>query len=96
MRTQINLLQMQAEILKYYARQIKNYRIARPLVGFGKRYIYNQYFISKLRRTEFPPEIWMENTNLCNAESVMCPCEKQIRSLGLMKISLFEKLIKEI
>ena len=50
----------------------------------------------KLRNTRHPPEIWIENTNSCNASCVMCPRDKHIRPLGFMKLELFTKLIDEI
>lgn len=68
----------------------------RPLIIFGKRRLYNIYRRSKLVETEFPSQIWIENTNCCNARCVMCPREKQTRKQGFMDFSLFEKLIKEI
>ena len=56
--------------------------------------------LKSLERTHFfppfPPEVNIENTNVCNAECVMCPREKLTRPYGFMDFSLFEKIVKEI
>ena len=67
--------------------QIKKYLKKIPLV----RKLYYNYI-----STSFPKEVWIENTNVCNANCVMCPREKLTRPFGFMKLSLFEKLIREI
>lgn len=66
------------------------------LKKIGKKYIFNQYYKNKLIDIPFPPEVWIENTNCCNAKCIMCPRDKHTRQLGFMDFSLFEKLIKEI
>ena len=66
------------------------------LKKIGKKYILNQYYKNKLIDAPFPPEIWIENTNCCNARCIMCPREKHTRPLGFMEFSLFERLIEEI
>ena len=38
----------------------------------------------------------IENTNLCNAECVMCPRELLSRKRGFMDFGLFEKIIREV
>lgn len=48
------------------------------------------------KRTDFPPEIWIENTNYCNAHCVMCPREQLTRPKGYMDLELFKKLINEV
>ena len=50
----------------------------------------------RLSQTPFPPEVWIENTNLCNATCVMCPRDKHTRPSGIMDFKLFEKIITEI
>jgi len=45
---------------------------------------------------KFPYQVWIENTDYCNANCVICPRNTMTRGLGFMKFSLFEKLIKEI
>lgn len=75
---------------------IKKNNIKRNLFKYGKKCIYNKYYKFKLKNTDFPPEIWIENTNICNARCVMCPRDKHTRPLGFMDFSLFERLIKEI
>jgi radical SAM protein with 4Fe4S-binding SPASM domain len=82
--------------LKERLRNLRKNRLLHPLAFFVKKYIYNTYVKSRTAATNFPPEVWIENTNCCNAECVMCPREKQTRPLGIMELSLFEKLIKEI
>ncbi|MCF7907809.1 MAG: SPASM domain-containing protein [Candidatus Omnitrophica bacterium] len=66
------------------------------LKGYVKRYVVAAYKRQKLQAGEFPPQLWIENTNHCNAACVMCPRDKHNRSLGFMEFSLFERLIKEI
>lgn len=87
---------MKVKMVNHITKKLRNSSIMRPLVGYGKRLIYNPYYATQLKETEFPSEVWIENTNICNAECVMCPREKQTRPLGMMKFTLFERLIKEI
>jgi len=42
-----------------------------------------------------PTVLMIENTNLCNAECVMCPRDTLSRKRGFMDFGLFEKIIKE-
>ncbi len=84
------------EVLVSLGRTLSQYRIFRPLVNFGKKYIYNARLKEKLQETDFPPEIWIENTNICNARCVMCPRESHTRKTGTMDYRLFEKLIREV
>lgn len=62
----------------------------------GKRYVGNMYYRWRLASDRFPPEVWIETTNYCNALCSMCPRERHTRPLGFMDFALFEKLIKEI
>ena len=48
-----------------------------------------------LAESDFPPNLWIENTNCCNAACVMCPREEQTRKLGIMDFCLFEKIVHE-
>src|SRR5271165_5737017 len=43
-----------------------------------------------------PTVMMIENTNLCNAECVMCPRELLSRKRGFMDFGLFEKIIREV
>ncbi len=52
--------------------------------------------LQRLKKSEFPNQVWIENTNLCNAHCVMCPRDKMTRPTGIMDFLLFEKLIREI
>ncbi len=79
-----------------YIENLKNNSALSFFLHFAKKHFYNRYVSRNLSAFDFPQEIWIENTNVCNAVCVMCPREKQSRPLGLMKFSLFEKLIKEI
>ena len=63
---------------------------------FIKKYPLRYYRNTKLKDTEFPQQIWIENTNHCNAACVMCPRELQTRSKRIMSFDLYEKLINEI
>jgi MoaA/NifB/PqqE/SkfB family radical SAM enzyme len=56
------------------------------------RYVYD---LLRFQESAFPPEIWIENTNCCNAHCVMCPRDKLSRELGFMDLGLFERLVKE-
>ena len=63
---------------------------------FFKKYPLRYYRNTKLKDTEFPKQVWIENTNHCNATCVMCPREHQTREKRIMSFDLYEKLIKEI
>lgn len=75
-----------------------------PIIGhiyqaarrFYKRHLRAPYQRATLKVADFPPEIWLENTNHCNAECVMCPREKQTRPLGFMDMEHYTRLINEI
>ena len=49
----------------------------------------------KLRYTEFPEEIRVENTNFCNAHCAMCPREKLSRPKGTMSLENFQKIVDQ-
>ena len=63
---------------------------------FFKKYPLRYYRNTKLKEGEFPKQVWIENTNHCNATCVMCPRELQTRAKRIMSFDLYEKLIKEI
>ena len=76
-------------------------KIGRPkalkgLVIFGKRRLSAIRAKSKFRETEFPREVYIENTNRCNIHCVICAREKLTRKQGFMDFALFEKLVKEM
>lgn len=79
-----------------FLKKLKRHRVLNPLLNFGRKFIYDPYARAKLVASDFPPEVWIENTNACNARCVMCPREKLTRKLGFMDFALFEKLINEI
>ena len=68
------------------------------------RKIYKRYYYKNInfktnpiyKISDFPREIWLENTNHCNATCIMCPRELQTRKKGLMKMDLYMKLIDEM
>lgn len=62
----------------------------------GKRYVYNLFYRGKLKVAPFPPAVWIENTNMCNARCVMCPRDSHTRPQGIMSMALYEKIISEI
>ena len=68
----------------------------RNIKSYLKKYLINPYRRKRFKTTDFPPQVWIENTNHCNAACLMCPREKHIRPLGFMDLSLFERLIKEV
>ena len=68
----------------------------KPNLKMVKRYLYAYYDRMRLRDTKYPPEVWIENTNCCNASCVMCPRDKLTRKLGFMPFELFTKLVDEI
>lgn len=49
-----------------------------------------------LRAPRIPPEVWIENTNCCNAQCVMCPRENLVRPLTFMSLDAFRKIINDI
>jgi radical SAM protein with 4Fe4S-binding SPASM domain len=61
-----------------------------------KRYPLRIYRNNKLKDSDFPHEIWIENTNHCNASCVMCPRELHTRSKSIMSFDLYKRLIIEI
>lgn len=77
-------------------KSLKNNSALRPFYRLAKKHLYNRYQAARLHALPFPPEVWIENTNHCNAKCIMCPREQLTRPRGFMKFSLFEKLIKEI
>jgi len=44
----------------------------------------------------WPSQLLIENTNVCNAQCVMCPRETLTRKPGFMAFELFEKIIREV
>jgi len=61
-----------------------------------KRYLLRYYQNLQLKKSNFPSEVWIENTNHCNAVCIMCPREKHVRNKGIMEFHLFSKIINEI
>ena len=61
-----------------------------------KKYPVRIYRNSILEVFTFPREIWLENTNHCNAACVMCPRELQSRPKGIMDFEMYKRLIDEI
>ena len=74
-----------------YIKRLQKYSALRPLSNLGKKYVYNPYLRSRLALSDFPPEVWIENTDVCNARCIMCPRQNLTRQLGFMKFSLFRK-----
>ncbi|MBI5888775.1 MAG: SPASM domain-containing protein [Deltaproteobacteria bacterium] len=70
-------------------------KIPEPVKYIGKKYILNLIKRKRLAAPPFPPELWIENTNHCNARCVMCPRDLHTRPLGIMKLSLFTRLMSE-
>jgi len=66
------------------------------LSRWAKRWIYNPWYRTTLHAADFPPEVWIENTNICNARCLMCPRDKHTRPQGVMPLPLFEKIVAEI
>jgi MoaA/NifB/PqqE/SkfB family radical SAM enzyme len=62
-------------------------RLARTPLLFYPHYKYH---------LPLPSVMMIENTNLCNAECVMCPRELLSRKRGFMDFGLFEKIIREV
>jgi MoaA/NifB/PqqE/SkfB family radical SAM enzyme len=62
-------------------------RLARTPLLFYPHYKYH---------LPLPSMMMIENTNLCNAECVMCPRELLSRKRGFMDFGLFEKIIREV
>ena len=80
--------------LKIY---LLNFLSRYPLLrSYIKRYFVIVYENLSLNSDIFPKEVWIENTNHCNAECVMCPRDLHTRAKGIMSFDIYEKLIKEI
>ena len=76
---------------------IKNFIKKNPyFFNILKKYPIRYYRNILRRKSFFPQEIWIENTNHCNAACVMCPRELQSRTKGIMNFELYQKLIDEI
>lgn len=76
---------------------IKNYiKKNPPLFNLLKKYPIRYYRNMTRKKSSFPQEIWIENTNHCNAACVMCPRELQTRDKGIMDFELYKKIIDEI
>ncbi len=65
-------------------------------IEFETKTLQSVLQLRKLKVGNFPQEVRIENTNLCNAACIICPREKMTRPSGIMSINLFEKIIKEI
>jgi len=87
---------MLVDILEKIRRAIKRSEIIKPLINIRKKYILNPRHKMQLKTTDFPSEVWIENTNYCNASCVMCPYDSMTRKQGFMDFSLFKNLIEEI
>jgi len=70
-------------------------RIPESIKYIGKKYIFNPIKRKMSVVPPFPPELWIENTNHCNASCVMCPRDLHTRPLGIMKLDLFTRLMDE-
>ena len=66
------------------------------LFNFIKKYILKHYRNAQLKSTKFPRQVWIENTNHCNAECIICPRELQTRPKGIMSFDIYKKIILEI
>jgi len=75
---------------------IRGTRFGRTVRRNAKRYLYNVRYRKVLQASDFPPEVWIENTNCCNARCVMCPRDKHTRPQGIMDFSTYARLIEEI
>ena len=77
--------------------KFKNYLKKKPfLFNILKKYPLRYYRNFTRKKSYFPQEVWIENTNHCNAACVMCPRELQSRDKGIMNFDLYKKLIDEI
>lgn len=77
-----------------YKEKIKQLKTVELLLPY-KKYLANLYRKSTLTIPEFPEELWVENTNVCNASCTMCPREKLTRGKGFMDLNLYEKIVRE-
>ncbi len=68
----------------------------KPVVLFGKKTLARLKAAPHIRKTDFPGEVYIENTNRCNIHCTICPREKLTRAQGFMNLGLFEKIIKEV
>lgn len=78
-------------------KKFKQYLKKNPLIfNFLKKYPLRYYRNFTRKKSHFPQEVWIENTNHCNAACVMCPRELQSRDKGIMNFDLYKKIIDEI
>lgn len=54
------------------------------------------YYANKHSMGTYPMLVGMELTNHCDLKCIMCPQPNQTRSLGLMKLELFKKVVDEV
>lgn len=80
-------------IISYSVNKLERHMV---FMGNIRRYIGNIRLRMKLRDSDFPPQVWIENTNACNARCVICPREKMTRPVGFMSMDLYRRLIAEI
>ena len=61
-----------------------------------KAFLKTWYYRFKLREPRIPKQVWIENTNFCNAHCVMCPRTSLTRPLSIMSVEAFQKIIRDI
>jgi hypothetical protein len=66
-----------------------------PFVSSDVKRSYYSRLLS-LADSSFPLEIHIENTNVCDAECIMCPREKMTRKKGFMDVDFFCRIVDEI
>ncbi|HOK41428.1 MAG TPA: radical SAM protein [bacterium] len=65
----------------------------KDILDFSKQ-IY-KYYNGQIKIRELPKFYWIEPTNHCNLQCIMCP-NKEIKNKGIMDFELFKKIIDEI
>jgi len=89
-----------------YDQVIYNYRVKKlaalllklPLLIKNPIYnlFYNRLLNQKMKKFErIPFRVMIENTNSCNADCIFCPHKIMKRKVGVMDMSLFERIINE-
>lgn len=58
-------------------------------------YHYMIFYYYFLKRPKVPSSLFIESTNACNYKCIMCPMQTMKRKFGLMKFSLYKKIIDE-
>lgn len=78
------------------ARYMNRWPAMKPVILYGRKKMSYLTAMPFMKSTDFPSEVYIENTNRCNIHCTICPREKLTRPQGFMDFGLFEKIVKEV